>query len=715
MPQPSGISVVTDNSEYSRYETGRDTVHATVSVNGGVPYTNESVVVELVKARRSRDAVVASSSLLFNGTSGPQIATASFRLQDIVDQDMISLVRHGQYYVRARSPATAASRVIGTSSAAPVALQALDTGTDSNIWTVEVVVPVGNSPLSVVVVGTDVTINLAVSGGVAIAASNTREAIVAQIQANYANLLSATFTGASNLSLSIAEPLASFSGGRDEIVGNSSDFAIRIVTVERLKTDYLFGLPLYAGDFRYVKYQPTNITGVTVSEVSRTHPLGLYPLTYTYSIDPLTNATAAIGSGVDGTVTITADNALTGAEGNNWTVQVLVPGGTSALSATVAGTTLQVSLAVVAGVPNPAANTAALVASAISSLSNFSAVASGTGATVLSTASGPTSFTGGTQNIIRQLSWSGGPVVNVSAPGVYILRRGGSGSGAGCAPKMLASVMGQDYIIVRVAGPTFLPIANQLDELLIQNRQLDDETLGRFLCSAEDWLENVALAIHVEPTNVVTDRDPTTIQFAAGINAPNPIFTDPDYDFIVGPLTYFVPRSGEEWISIQTPFPQILRVDSLFGSIANTRVIDIDLDWIQHYSQGGLLQLVPFNQTIAFDFIGLIWVNAIRGAAAIPNFWHFNFIVGLRDCPCDLQELIAKKAAMDALIMLGAALRPGVGSVSMGRDGVSQSVSYNTQQQYGAYTGAITAFKEWIDQNLQKFKGKYRGATMVVV
>lgn len=605
MAQPTGISVVTDSPEYSRYESTKDTVNATVSITGGAPYTAETVIVELVKARRSRDAVVASSTLSITGATDPQIASTSFKLPDIVDQDMINLVRHGSYFIRARSPATGSSRTIGTLSAAPIILRTLDTGTDTNLWTVTVNVPAGSSPLSVVIVGTAVTINLAVAAGVPIAVQNTRELIVAQILANYGNLLTATFVGAPGLSLSIAEPLSSFTGGRDEVSGSSPDFEVRIVTVERLKNEYLFGIPLYAGDFRFVKYQPTNITGVTVTEVSRSHPLGLYPLTYTYIND------------------------------------------------------------------------------------------------------------GGT--IIRQLSWAGGPLVTVNAPGVYILRRGGSGSGAGCMPKLLSSALGQDYIVVRVAGPTFLPTSNQVDELIVQNRQLDDEALGKYLCSATDWLENVALAIYLEPTNVVTDRDPTTIQFAAGINAPNPIFTDPDYDYIVGPLTYFVPRSGEEWIGIQTPYPQILRVDSLFGSIANTRVIDIDLDWIQHYPQGGLLQLVPFNQTIAFDFIGLIWVNAIRGAAAIPNFWHFNMIVGLRDTTCDLQELIAKKAAMDALIMLGAAIRPGIGSVSMGRDGVSQSVSYNTQQQYGAYTGAIMAFKDWIDTNLVKFKGRYRGATMVVV
>jgi hypothetical protein len=715
MAQPTDISAVTDNVEYSRYESAKNTINVTVSVTGGAPYTNETIVVELVKARRSRDAVVATANLSITGAADPQIASASFKLPDIVDQDLINLVRHGNYYIRARSPATGSSIVIGAPSAAPITLTTVDTGTDTNAWTVVVNTPGGSSPLSVVIVGTAVTIDLAVASGVPIPAQNTREAIVAQILANYGNQLYASFTGAPGLSLSVPEALASFVGGRDEVVGSSSDFAVRIVTVERLKNDFLFGIPLYAGDYRFVKYQPTNITGVVVTEVSRTHPMGLFPLTYTYHVDVLTNATATIGSGANGTVSITADNALAGAVGNTWNVQVFVPSGTSPLTVNTVGTTLQVLLDVTLGVPNAAANTATLIAAAISALPNFSAAASGTGVTPLSVAEGPNAFSGGTENVIRQLSWNGGPLVSVNSPGTYILRRGGSGSGAGCSPKLLTSALGQDYIVVRVAGPTFLPTTNSVDELIVQNRQLDDEALGKYLCAAEDWLENVALAIYVEPTNVVTDRDPTTIQYAAGINAPNPIFTDPDYDFLVGPLTYFVPRSGEEWIGIQTPFPQIIRVDSLFGSIANTRVIDIDLDWIQNYTQGGLLQLVPFNQTIAFDFIGLIWVNAIRGAAAIPNFWHFNMIVGLRDCSCDLQELIAKKAAMDALIMLGTAIRPGIGSVSLGRDGVSQSVSYNTQQQYGAYTGAITAFKEWIENNLNKYKGKYRGATMVVV
>ena len=144
-------------------------------------------------------------------------------------------------------------------------------------------------------------------------------------------------------------------------------------------------------------------------------------------------------------------------------------------------------------------------------------------------------------------------------------------------------------------------------------------------------------------------------------------------------------------------------------------MIDIDLEWIEHSEQGGMIQLVPYNQEVAFDFVGLIWVNAIRGAAELPNFWHFNMIVGLREASGDLQELVAKKAAVEALQAASLAFRPGLGSLSLSRDGVSESVSYISSQQFGIYTGAITAYNEWIKDNEQKLRAKYRGMLITVV
>jgi len=600
MAAPTQITVSVDSTEYCRYENALDTITATVVVQGGAVYTDEVVQVDLIKARRSRDAVVACVNLTFNGPGDPQEGTAQFFLPDIVDQDLLSLVRHGSYFVRATSLTNA-------------------------------------------------------------------------------------------------------------VTADSDDFKLRIISVAKLKSDYLFGINLTATEIKAPKFQPQAITGVSIVELSPTHPLGFGTLQYNVSTDDIANATVDVGSGTDGTVTITADNNEAGAAGNANAVAVVIPAGTSILSASFADGILAISLDVTAGVPNAAANTATLVAAAVSTLADFSAAASGTGADSLTAAQALTAFTGGLTNTIRTISWNGGALTTLGSTGTFVVRRGESGPKAN-----LVGLQGGDFICVRVSSTALLPTTNVSEEILIDKQKMDDDTLCDYINRSVDWMENIVLAGFIEPTNVVTDRDPTTIQFAAGVNAPTPIFTDTDFDFIVSPLTYFTPKSSE-WIFIQTQFPQVLRVDSLFGAIANTRVIDIDLEWIEVAQQSGMLELVPFNQEIAFDFIGLLWVNAIRGAAVLPNFWHFNMIVGLQEATGDIIEMIAKKAAIDALTVAGMALRPGIGSLSLSRDGVSESISYNQTAEYGLYTGTIKAYKDWMDDHIRELKGKYRGPTMVVV
>jgi len=610
MATPTAIEVSVSDTEYSRYEKGRDTITATLAISGGAPYVAEQVYVDLVKARRSRDAVVATSTVSFTNTADPQETVVTFYLPDIVDQDLISLIRHGKYFVRA--------------------------------------------------------------------------------------------TSASD----------------DTITAESGDFDISIVSVERLKSDFLFGLDLSATQVKEPKFQPQSITATTISEISDGLPLGSYELNYVYHADNTANATATIGTLIpNGQVTITADGSLAGSCGNTYTVTVQVPTGTSALSASVSSNQLIINLDVTAGVPTAGNNTATLIAQAIDALADFSAVATGTGADEITAAEGPTQLTGGATSFIRQMNWNGGPLVSINSSGVHILIAGTGGAASGGCAGPGGSIPGTstDYVCVRISSTLLLPTENVTETIIIDKKKMDDDSLKRYLCQAVDWVEKDYLATHVEPTNVVTDRDPTTLQYAAGINAPAPIFTDTDFDFIVQPLTYFVPRTQGKWVQIQTPYPQLLRVDSLFGAIANTRIIDIDLEWIEHSEQGGLIQLVPFNQEIAFDFIGLLWVNAIRGAAELPSFWHFNAIVGLRDATCDVQELIAKKAAIDALIQAGQAIRPGIGSVSLGRDGVSESIYYINSAQYGLFTGTINSYKEWIEEHGKELRAKYRGAVMVVV
>ena len=609
MSAPTQLTVSVDNVEYCRYEDSLDTITVSVVAQGGAAYVGEDVTIELVKARRSRDAVAALTTIQFNGTADPQEGTATIHLPDIVDQDLISLVRHGKYFIRA----------------------------------------------------TSVT--------------------------------------------------------NESIIGESVDFRIRVVSVERLKNEFLFGISLAATEIKAPKFQPQAVTGVVFAEVSPGHSLGFGTLSYTYYQDHTANATAAIGAGADGTVNITADTALQGSAGNAITVEVVSPAGTAALSATFAGSSLVVNLDVTGGIPNAAANTATLIAAAIDALANFTATASGTGADSISAAEGPTFFSGGLTVTSRSISWAGGPSVSITEAGTIVARSGAKGpKGALSAGGVGGTgITSSDFVCLRIRSTALLPTANTVEEILIDKKKIDDTTLCDFIDQSVAWLEHDVLAGYIEPTNVVTDRDPTTIQFAAGVGAPTPLFTDTDFDFLVSPLTYFVPRTQGSWVQIQTQFPQVLRVDSLFGSIANTRVIDIDLEWIEVTIHGGMIQLVPFNQEIAFDFIGLLWVNAIRGASELPNFWHFNMIAGLRDATADIREIIAKKAAIDALTIAGMALRPGVGSVSLSRDGVSESVSYTNTAEFGIYTGTINSYKKWIDNHIQDLKGKYRGPTLIVV
>jgi putative intracellular protease/amidase len=610
MTTPTSIEVSVDAAEYSKYEEGRDTITVTLSITGGAPYVDEQIFVDLVKARRSRDAVVATSTLSFTNTTDPQSAVVEFFIPEIVDQDLISLVRHGKYFVKATS-----------------------------------------------VVDEDIT-------------------------------------------------------------ASTDDFDISIVSVARLKSDYLFGLDLTATQIREPKFQPQEID-VTIEEMSDTHPLGAFNLGYVYHEDPTANATAVVGTGgTNGEVTITSDGTYLGADGNALTVTVQTPTGTSPLSASFAANQLIINLDVDGDVLDDLENTATLVAAAIDALPDFSAVvAPGDGSVALDTAEGPTQFAGGLTTIVRQMNWHGGPLVSITTSGVVILLAGDGGTSSTSCAGTGGVIPGttSDFVCVRVKSILLLPEDDVTETILIDKKTMDDASIRRYLCQAVAWVEKDFLATYVEPTNVVTDRDPTTIQYSAGINAPAPIFTDTDFDYIVSPLTYFVPRSQGKWVQIQTPFPQLLRVDSLFGAIANTRVIDIDLEWIEHSEQGGMIQLVPFNQEIAFDFIGLLWVNAIRGAAELPNFWHYNAIVGTREASCDIQELIAKKAAIDALVMAGQAIRPGLGSTSLSRDGVSESVSYINSATYGMFTGTINSYKDWITEHGKELRAKYRGVTMVIV
>jgi hypothetical protein len=374
------------------------------------------------------------------------------------------------------------------------------------------------------------------------------------------------------------------------VIGESPRFLVSLVTVDRLKHDYLHGTDLRASDVLSVKDQPSLITGVTVTGVSRGHPMSWFPLTYTYSIDTA---------------------------------------------------------------PDP--------------------------------------------DVVTQfLSWCSGPMVKIEAGKTsYTLRRGSTA----------------DYITVRVDIPA-LPTTTLTEELLIERAPLEDARLRTFLNQAISWVEQTQLHVFLEPTTVHTQIDPDQIVFQAGSTIAE--FQLFDIDCRVDAVTYKRPSSGH-WINFRMPYFPVIRFEELFGEVSNTRILDVDLQWVETHEKGGFVELVPFNQEIAFNFIGLVWVESLRGPVPIPNFWNFEARVGFRKTPEVLLELIAKKAAIDGLTIAGQAFRGGISSQSVSRDGVSESVSYTASAIYGIYSASIEEYNKWIKATMKDLRHSFHGVGMVVL
>lgn len=372
------------------------------------------------------------------------------------------------------------------------------------------------------------------------------------------------------------------------ITSDSEDFLLSLITVGRLRADYLHGTDQRASEILTVAEQPQLITGVTVSEVSRGTPQTWIRLSYNYADD-------------------------------------------------------------------------------------------------------------GAGNVVRTLSWCGGPaMVITSAKKRYTLRRGRE----------------SDYIQVHVPSVTSLPTTSVSEELLVDRKPLDEVRIRGILESAISWLEDSELTVFLEPTVVTTSPDAGAIVYPTGTDIP--VLINADWDRIVNAVTFRGP-SAARWMNFKMPYYPLIRFDQLYGQIANTRVIDVALEWVEAHEKGGFVELVPYHQSSAFNFQGLMWVEALRGPTPLPNFWNFEALVGFRNTPAVLIELVAKKAAIDILTIAGQAFRGGFSSQSISRDGVSESVSYTASATYGIYSATTTEYRKWIDDNLAKFKGAFRGATLTVL
>lgn len=271
-----------------------------------------------------------------------------------------------------------------------------------------------------------------------------------------------------------------------------------------------------------------------------------------------------------------------------------------------------------------------------------------------------------------------------------------------------------DYIKV-VVDPLFLPAVNTMETLIVENSLISRESLRRWLDAEMDWLEQSYLYTPIEPALCVSDHSLASLDPSSGFTPAAPLPQNFDYDLKGGPVTHFTGTPGH-WVTLQVPFSLPLIWEYLVGSLENARIVDVDPRWI-HNSTARMIELVPYEQSLAFHYIGLMFTNSIWGPVELPSFWRYRYWAGVSQeaTPYEIIEAFAFRAAVKALTVLGQMYRGGISSQSVSRDGVSETVSFTSSAMYGIYSATIENYQKRLDVLLPQLKRKYFGVYLDVL
>lgn len=381
--------------------------------------------------------------------------------------------------------------------------------------------------------------------------------------------------------------------GPSSVTASTDDFRVALMTVDRFEAEWLLGATRRSNDDRLLRIQPRCVTGVRVVEVSKNHPLDMFPLKLSYS-----------------------------------------PG------------------------------------------------------------SGPVF-----------LSWNHGENVNIDIT---------VNQGSIHRQYILMDEFRENYIVVQV-DPRLLPTQDTHESLMVDRQLIERESLRRWLDEEAQWLEEIWLHMPIEPALIVSDYTLRDLSVSSGAAQATLLPENFDYDIMSGPVTYYAPRSGH-WVNFDVPYGRPIKFEYLVGALETTRIVDINPQWVEK-GPGRHIQLLPFNQSLAYNFIGLMYMQFNRGAVEMPSFWRYRYWAGLTETttPLPVLECMGLRAANKALTILGQAFRGGFSSQSVSRGGVSESVGYTSSAMYGIYSSTSEFNIKRLESLQKELKRKYMGLSFTVL
>ena len=441
--------------------------------------------------------------------------------------------------------------------------------------------------------------------------------------------------------------VVAYSGTNSTLVW-STPVRVVLVTAAEIRQDWCYGAALLAAEILMPRFQPKKITGATIVEISQESTPGVRPLALAYT----THLASSLGS-IAGT-TLTTTGTTTG----KWEVGQVVSGST-----VLSGTTI-------------------------------TAILTGTGGagtyTVSATQTVNATTITGTASATWTIGWDNGTPVPVVA---------GSNE-----QYVLMDEVENQYALVKI-NSSLLPQQTIIEKILIANAEMTDSMIAKRVELAIASVEST-LGFPIEPNYYSTmPKYPNMSQ--------DHHHQSLYWDRIGRAADYIVPLDALAWPQFKLPQQWCLKLHKLYGYHSTDRIISVDGNWWDSTvdRMSGYVSLVPSLQSMAQ------WTVYTHPMLApfymyrnIPSFWQYEATFGLPDLKAGdrapVREWISRLAAASVLLEAGRAYQGGLGSESTGRDGLSNSRSFNPG---GPYASTIQAHQQWAQVEGPKIRNKLAG------
>lgn len=177
----------------------------------------------------------------------------------------------------------------------------------------------------------------------------------------------------------------------------------------------------------------------------------------------------------------------------------------------------------------------------------------------------------------------------------------------------------------------------------------------------------------------------------------------------------------EKWVWLSLDHYPVLSVESVKLVLPGEQVVkDFGSDWVHVQANSGQLQLMPPQGSVGVIALGTsgAWLPFLfTQARVIPDAFRVAYDAGFAQgqVPEDIRAMIAKKAAIGALNIAGDLIAgAGIASISLGLDGLSQSISTTSSATNSGYGARILEYLKEIKEDLPQLKRQWRGVRMVV-